>query len=66
VTGQQDRDLDRAAVDQAAAAAVQQVAASYMVELAGRPLNVHQRELLRRAEALARHWQREARKEGRP
>jgi hypothetical protein len=65
VTGQQDRDLDRAAVDQAAAA-VQQVAASYMVELAGRPLNVHQRELLRRAEALARHWQREARKEGRP
>ena len=57
---------EQAAVDQAAAEAVQAVMASFALELAGRPLNAQQRALQRRAEALARHWVREDRKRGRP
>jgi hypothetical protein len=65
MTAHDGQDLDRDAVDRVAAAAVRQVRASYAVERGGRPLHTQQRTLLRRAEALARHWTREATRERR-
>jgi hypothetical protein len=51
-------DLDRDATDRAAAEAVAIVAASYLAEVDGRPLNARQRQLQDRAARLARAWTR--------
>jgi hypothetical protein len=52
------QDLDREAVDRAAAEAVAIVAASYLAEVDGRPRTRAQRQLQDRAARLARAWTR--------
>jgi hypothetical protein len=53
---------DRAATDRAAELAVAQVVASYLAEVAGRPLNRRQQALADRAARLARHLDRAERR----
>jgi hypothetical protein len=60
-----DQTDQQATTDRAADEAVRLVVASYAAELAGRPLNRRQRDLQRRAAALARVLSRPAPK-GRP
>ena len=62
----QRTDQERAAVDAAAARAAALVAASYLAETRGRPLNRQQRDMQARAERLARYLTRRDAKRGRP
>ena len=61
-----DRVNPREAVDAAADRAVARVAASYLAEARGRPLNRQQRDMRVRAERLARFLTRQDTKRGRP
>jgi hypothetical protein len=58
-------EIDREASDRAAAQAEALIAAMYRAELAGRPLTARQRDMQVRAERWARHFQRQAEREGR-